>query len=91
MAEITAVRAKSSTFMKAEDATEAAVNRLMDTGRSRRDALAIIDQALYKAVHQLQSAGIKQTAFLQQMNLAAGLALNAIKVEEANEDDADRK
>lgn len=83
-----AVRKRTFSAARAEDAMEAAVNRLTDSGRTRTEALLLINKTLYEVIPKLHIAGIKQTAFLEQQHLAARTALTTIRVREANEDDA---
>lgn len=55
---------------------------------SREHALKKIDKTLYEAVNMLNGAGIGWTSNLRQMNLLAGVKLNALLVGKANEEDA---
>lgn len=72
----------------ADASIEAAVRRLGEVGMSREHALKKIDQSLYEVLHTLNSIGIGWTANLQQMARSAGVKLNAVMVERANEEDA---
>jgi hypothetical protein len=74
----------------ADQAVEAAVRRLTASGLSRKAALTLIDQTLYNVLGLLNGCGIGETSRFRQMNLSAGMKLNAIKVAEANAEDAAR-
>lgn len=67
---------------------EAAVRRLVSAGMSREHALKRIDDTLYKVLQLLGQAGIGGTSKMRQMNISAGMKLNALQVEDANAEDA---
>lgn len=64
------------------------MRRLIEAGMSREHALKKIDTTLYEALHLLNGAGIGWTTNLRQMNISAGMKLNALMVARANEEDA---
>lgn len=72
----------------ADSGVEAAVFRLTELGMAREHALERIDTTLAEVLAMLATAGIGGTSFLRQMNLAAGMKLNALRVAAANEEDA---
>ena len=75
-------------FANADKSVETAVRRLGEAGVDRQTALGQIDKTLYDVIGKLTMVGIGNTSILRQMNLAAGMKLNALKVAEANEEDA---
>jgi hypothetical protein len=77
-----------SGLKNADPSVEAAVNRLVQAGMTREHALKKIDATLYKCIGDLTTAGIGGLSFLRQMNLSAAMKLNALRVEQANEEDA---
>lgn len=72
----------------ADSGVEAAVFRLTQLGMPRDEALRRIDKTLAEVLAMLATVGVGGTSYLRQMNLAAGMKLNALRVAEANAEDA---
>ena len=88
MAETEVLRTAHPKPSMADASVEAAVRRLGEAGVSREHALKKIDQTLYQVLHKLNGCGIGWTSNLRQMNIVAGMKLNALMVDKANEEDA---
>lgn len=72
----------------ADTSVETAVMRLVTAGMSREHALRKIDKTLYDVMGMLNQAGIGWSSNIRQMNMSAGMKLNALMVAKANEEDA---